>query len=58
MKFAVQKNGSNEVRDRVAEGIIEIYKVITASHGAAGAEELDREIERFRSWPGPKKMPD
>ena len=26
MKFAVQKNGSNEVRDRVAEGVVETFK--------------------------------
>lgn len=45
-------------QDRLADGIIEIYKVITSMHGSALAEELDKEIDRFRSWNGRKKMPD
>lgn len=45
-------------RDRLAQGVVEIYKIIAASHESALANELDEEIDRFRNWTGPKKMPD
>ena len=45
-------------QDRVAQGMIEIYKVITSQHGSHLENGLDKEVERFRSWTGPKKMPD
>ena len=45
-------------QDRLAEGIIEIYKVLTSQHGAHLKDGLDKEINRFRNWPGQKKMPD
>jgi hypothetical protein len=45
-------------QDRLAQGVVEIYKVLVASHESALAKQLDREIERFKSWSGPKKMPD
>ncbi len=63
-KMDIQKIGADEpvfilrAQDRLADGVIEIYKVITSMHGSALGEELDREIERFRSWSGQKKMPD
>ena len=45
-------------QDRLAQGVVEIYKVLVNSHGSPLAEQLDEEIERFRNWGGPKKMPD
>ena len=63
-KIDIQSIGEDEpvfilrAQDRLADGVIEIYKVITTMHGSALAEELDKEIARFRSWSGQKKMPD
>ena len=45
-------------QDRLAEGTIQIYKVITSQHGSHLEDGLDQEIESFRNWSGPKKMPD
>ncbi|MGD8229884.1 MAG: hypothetical protein PVH82_05940 [Desulfobacteraceae bacterium] len=63
-KLDIPKIGEDEpvfvlrAQDRLAEGVVEIYKVLVASHGSALADQLDEEIERFRNWSGPKKMPD
>ena len=45
-------------QDRLAQGAVEIYKILASSHDSTLAAQLDQEIERFRSWSGPKKMPD
>ena len=61
-KLDIQGIGDNEpifilrAQDRLAQGVVEIYKVLVASHGSSLAEQLDKEIERFRNWGGPKKM--
>lgn len=63
-RIGIPKIGEDEpvfilrAQDRLAQGIVEIYKVLAASHESPLAKELDREIERFRQWKGPKKMPD
>jgi hypothetical protein len=63
-KIEIPKIGGDEpvfilrAQDRLAQGIIEIYKVITSQHGSHLKDGLDKEIERFRKWTGPKKMPD
>jgi hypothetical protein len=63
-KFDIPRVGENEpvfilrAQDRLAQGVVEIYKVLVASHGSALAKQLDEEIQRFRDWGGPKKMPD
>ena len=63
-KIDIPKIGDDEpvfilrAQDRLAEGTIEIYKVITSQHGSHLDDWLDKEIERFRNWTGPKKMPD
>jgi hypothetical protein len=63
-KIDIPKIGADEpvfilrAQDRLAQGVVEIYKVLVASHGSALAKQLDEEIERFREWSGPKKMPD
>jgi hypothetical protein len=45
-------------QDRLARGMVEIYKVIAEQHGASIASDLAREIARFRDWGGKRKMPD
>jgi hypothetical protein len=35
-----------------------MYKSLAASHGSPAAEALQKEINRFRRWTGPKKIPD
>jgi hypothetical protein len=45
-------------QDRLAQGVVEIYKVLAASHGYSSIDSLDREIDRFRNWEGERKMPD
>ncbi len=45
-------------QDRLAEAMIEIYRIIVASHNSPLAEELEKEIDRFHRWSGTRKMPD
>jgi hypothetical protein len=45
-------------QDRLAQGVVEIYRVLAASHGYSSIDSLDREIDRFRNWEGKRKMPD
>ncbi|MEE4609041.1 MAG: hypothetical protein V2L15_09140 [Desulfobacteraceae bacterium] len=45
-------------QDRLAQGMVEIYKVIAGQHGASVVADLDREIARFHDWAGKRKMPD
>lgn len=45
-------------QDQLAEAVLEVYRVLTASHHTPNAGQLDEEIVRFRNWTGPKKMPD
>ena len=63
-KVEIPKIGKEEpvfilrAQDRLAQGLIEIYKILVASHGSSNAGQLDEEIARFRRWNGPKKIPD
>jgi hypothetical protein len=63
-KIDIPKIGENEPvfilrgQDMLAQGMVEIYKVITSLHGKAMAEDLNKEIERFHKWDGKRKMPD
>ena len=45
-------------QDKLAEPAIEMYRALVASHGSSLAEKLDKEIDRFRRWKGPRKLPD
>jgi len=63
-RMDIPKIGENEpvfilrAQDKLAQGVVEIYKILASSHGSELAGQLDQEIERFRNWSGPKKMPD
>jgi hypothetical protein len=63
-KLSIPKVGTEEpvfilrAQDRLAEAMVEIYRIMVASHDSPMVKELDKEIERFRTWKGPKKMPD
>ena len=44
--------------DQLAETVIEMYRLLAKSHGLAIADGVAAEVEKFRTWSGPKKMPD
>ena len=45
-------------QDRLAEPAIAMYQLLVASHGCPLAVGLQKEIDAFRRWKGPKKLPD
>jgi hypothetical protein len=45
-------------QDKLAEPAIEMYRLLAASNGCQIADAVQKEVERFRQWPGSKKMPD
>ena len=45
-------------QDKLANVAVTMYQALAASHGAAVAKELEKEIESFRKWTGKKKLPD
>jgi len=63
-KIAIPKIRDDEpifilrAQDKLAEAAIGMYHLLAASHGAAAAEEVLKEIERFRKWKGSRKLPD
>jgi hypothetical protein len=63
-KIDIPKVGGNEpvfvlrAQDKLAEPTIQIYRILAASHGSPLAEDLQKEIDAFRRWGGPKKLPD
>lgn len=63
-KVNIPKIGADEpvfilrAQDKLAEPAIEMYRSLAASHGCQLANDLEKEIQSFREWPGRKKMPD
>jgi hypothetical protein len=63
-RISIPKIGEEEpvfilrAQDKLAQSMVEIYKVLTSSHGSSLAGDLDQEIDRFRRWTGQRKMPD
>ena len=63
-KLDIPKIGKDEpvfilrAQDRLAQGMVEIYKILVESHKSEFGKQLDEEIKRFKNWSGPKKMPD
>ena len=63
-KVDIPKVGENEpvfvlrAQDKLAEPAIQMYRTLAASHGSPVAEDLQKEIDTFQRWAGPKKLPD
>ena len=63
-KIHIPKIGEKEpvfilrAQDQLAMYTIEMYRLLTASHGASVSGSLDDEITTFKHWQGRKKMPD
>ena len=63
-KLNIPKVGEDEpvfilrAQDALATGMVEIYRVLVASHGSPMADSLNVEVERFKNWQGKRKMPD
>ena len=45
-------------QDQLAVQAIEMYRDLAAKNGLPLAASLQKEIEAFRNWSGPKRMPD
>ena len=45
-------------QDKIAVPAMELYRMIAVARGALIAVKMNYEIDRFRSWHGPKKLPD
>lgn len=63
-KVFISKIGESEpvfilrAQDQLAAQAIEMYRDLAVRNGLPLAETLQKEIEVFRNWSGPKKMPD
>ena len=63
-KVHIPKIGEEEpvfilrAQDQLAIYTIEMYRLLTVSHGASVSGSLDDEITTFKHWQGRKKMPD
>ena len=63
-KINIPKVGEQEpvfvlrAQDQLAVYAIEMYHLLTASHGASVGGSIADEITSFRHWQGRKKMPD
>jgi len=45
-------------QDILAGPTIEMYRILTTSHGCQIAEGLKKEIDGFAQWKGVRKLPD
>jgi hypothetical protein len=45
-------------QDTLAMYAIEMYELLAISHGCQIAKSVHQEVERFKNWNSPKKMPD
>ena len=63
-KLNIPKIGNDEpvfilrAQDKLARTAVQFYQLLAASHTCPLAKDLDREIQAFEKWQGPKKMPD
>jgi len=63
-KLDIPKIGEDEpifilrAQDELAEQTIERYRERVSAHNQAMAEDLQKEIDAFRGWEGPRKIPD
>lgn len=45
-------------QDKLAGSAIEMYRILTDSHGCQITDGLKKEIDRFTQWKGARKLPD
>jgi hypothetical protein len=45
-------------QDKLAVAALEMYQVLAKSHGSPLANTVQKEIDRFERWGGPRKIPD
>jgi hypothetical protein len=45
-------------QDKLAEQTVETYRKLVSAHNQEMADDLQKEIDAFRRWHGPKKIPD
>jgi len=45
-------------QDVLAVAALDMYRVLARSHGSPLAHNIQKEINRFERWEGPKKVPD
>jgi hypothetical protein len=63
-KINIPKIGDQEpvfilrAQDQLAMYAIEMYQLLSASHGASVSGSVEDEITSFKHWKGRKKMPD
>jgi predicted regulator of Ras-like GTPase activity (Roadblock/LC7/MglB family) len=63
-KVFISKIGEEEpifilrAQDQLALQAIEMYRDLVAKNGLILAESLQKEIDTFRNWSGPKRLPD
>ena len=63
-KVNISKIGENEpvfilrAQDKLAGTVIDMYRLLAASHGSPLAGKLQKEIDAFLNWEGLKKLPD
>jgi hypothetical protein len=63
-KINIPKIGEQEpvfilrAQDQLAMYAIEMYQLLSASHGASVSRSVEDEITSFKHWKGRKKMPD
>jgi hypothetical protein len=63
-QVSVNKIGADEpifilrAQDKLAVPAMEMYQSLIRSHGSPLAEKIQTEIDKFKSWPGPRKIPD
>ena len=63
-RLSIPKVGDDEpvfilrAQDKLAESAIAMYQALAASHRAAVAKDIHKEIENFKNWKGAKKLPD
>jgi hypothetical protein len=63
-KLAIPKIDEEEpvfvlrAQDRLAEAAINMYKALAVSHGSPVAKDIEKVIDAFQQWKGPKKIPD
>jgi hypothetical protein len=63
-KVNISKISENEpvfilrAQDKLAGTVIDMYRLLAASHGSPLAGKLQKEIDAFLNWEGLKKLPD